>query len=94
MEIWGGIGRGMRGFFSGLVRGVSNACEGSKILTFPFRPRLMCSSLLHLRSSWKGCSANFALTAFFEVRLNRILGSSLTAWLRNGCRNARETGLL
>jgi hypothetical protein len=41
-----------RGFFSDLVRGVSNACEGSKILSFLFRFRLVCSSLLHLRSSW------------------------------------------
>jgi hypothetical protein len=42
-----------RGFFSDLVRGVLNAREGSKIPTFLFRPRPMCSSLLHLRSSWK-----------------------------------------
>jgi hypothetical protein len=32
---------------------VSNPHEGSKILTLLFRPRLVCSSLLHLRSSWK-----------------------------------------
>jgi hypothetical protein len=35
------------------VRGVSNPCVGSKILTFPFRSQPVCSSLLHLRSSWK-----------------------------------------
>jgi hypothetical protein len=29
-----------RGLFSGLVRGVSNPREGSRILTFLFRPRL------------------------------------------------------
>jgi hypothetical protein len=40
-----------RQFFSGMVRGVSNACEGSKILTFLFRPPLVCSSLLDLRGS-------------------------------------------
>ena len=34
----------MRGFFSGIVRGMSNAHEGSKILTFLFRPRLVCIS--------------------------------------------------
>jgi hypothetical protein len=34
MDLWGGIGRGMRGFFSGMVRGVSNPREGSKILIF------------------------------------------------------------
>ena len=45
-----------RGFFSGMVRGVSNPCEGSKMLTFLYRPRLVCSSLLHLLRSWKGCS--------------------------------------
>jgi hypothetical protein len=54
-----------RGFFSGMLRGVSNAREDSKILTFLFRSRLGCNLLLHLRSSWKGCSANyFALTEF------------------------------
>ena len=40
-----------RGFFSGMVRGVSDPREGTKILTFLFRPRLVCSPLLHLRSS-------------------------------------------
>jgi len=42
MDIRCGIGRGIRGFSSGMVRGVSNACEGSKILTFLFRTRLVC----------------------------------------------------
>jgi hypothetical protein len=51
MEIWGGIGRGMRGFFSGMVRGVSDPCEGSKILFVLFEPRLVCGSLPDLRSS-------------------------------------------
>jgi hypothetical protein len=55
----GGLGRGMRGFFSGMLRGVSNPREGSKIL-FPLRPHWFCSSLLHLRSSWKTRSAKFA----------------------------------
>jgi hypothetical protein len=67
VNIWGGIGRGMRGFFSGMVRGVSNAREASKIRTFLFRPRLVCSSLLHLQSSLKVYSANFAFTEFSEV---------------------------
>jgi hypothetical protein len=31
---------------------------------------------------------------FSEVRFKRILGSSLTAWLRNGCRNAWQTVVL
>src|SRR5215208_4236118 len=39
------------GFFSDLVRGVSSPREGSNILTFLYRPRLVCSSLLHLGSS-------------------------------------------
>jgi hypothetical protein len=42
-----------RRFFSGMLRGVSNACEGSKILLFLYRPRPVCYSLLHLRSSGK-----------------------------------------
>jgi hypothetical protein len=56
-----------RGFFSDLVRGVSSPREGSKILSFLYRPRLVCSSLLHLRSSWKVNSADFAITEFYEV---------------------------
>ena len=56
-----------RGFLSGMVRGVSHSCQGSKILTFLFRSRLVCSSLLHLRSSWKVNSANFRYTEFSEV---------------------------
>ena len=46
------VGRGIRGFFSGMLRGVSNPGEGSEILSFLFRSRLVYSSLLHLRSSW------------------------------------------
>jgi len=41
MNIWGGIGRGMRRFFSGMVRGVSNASGGSENLIFLFRSRLV-----------------------------------------------------
>jgi hypothetical protein len=65
MEIWGGIGRGIGSFFSGMLRGVSNACEGSKILTYLFRTRLVCSSLLHLRSSWKGFSRKSTITNLY-----------------------------
>jgi len=55
------------GLFSGMVRGVSSPREGSEILTFLLRSRLVCSPLLHLRSSWKVNSANyFALRAFCE----------------------------
>jgi hypothetical protein len=53
--------------------------EGSKTLTFLFRPRLVHSSLLHLLSSWKVDSANFALTEFYEVAL---VGSYLHASAR------------
>jgi hypothetical protein len=49
-----------RGFFSGLFRGVSDARESSKILTFLFPPRLLCSVLLHLRSSLMVNSPEFA----------------------------------
>jgi len=42
MDIWGGIGRGIRRFSSGIVRVVSNAREGSKLLSFLFRPQLVC----------------------------------------------------
>ena len=71
MRSYGCLGRDRqrnRGFFSGMLRGVSNPREGSKILTFLFGPRLVCSSLLHLLSSWKVNTANyFALCAFSEV---------------------------
>ena len=54
-----------------MVRGMSNPPEGSKILMFLFRHLLVCGSLLHLRSSWKECSANyFALMEFSEVTKN------------------------
>jgi hypothetical protein len=35
-----------RGFFSGMVRGVSNTREGPKILTFLFRSRVVRSSYI------------------------------------------------
>jgi hypothetical protein len=35
---WLRVGRGMRGFFSAMVRGVSDPREGSEILTLLFRP--------------------------------------------------------
>ena len=57
--------------FGGMVRGVSSPPEGSKILSFLFRLRLVCTSLLHLRSSWKGYSTNFAHTEFSAVRRGR-----------------------
>jgi hypothetical protein len=54
-----------RGFFGSILRGVSDPREGPKILSFFYRPRVMCSSLLRLRSSWKVSSANyFALRVF------------------------------
>jgi hypothetical protein len=58
-----------RGLFSAMVRSVSHPCEGSKILIYLFRPRLVCNSLLHLRSSWKVNCANFRFTEFSEVHL-------------------------
>jgi hypothetical protein len=62
VDIWGGIGRGMRGFFRGMVRGVSNPRKGSKILTFLYRPRLV-------GSSWNvNSTMTFAMTGFSEVR--------------------------
>src|SRR5918995_2971254 len=70
-QLWnlrGGDRQRNRGIFSGLVRRVSIPREGSKILSFLFRPRMVCSSLLHLRSSQKVNSASFALTAFSEVQ--------------------------
>jgi hypothetical protein len=73
MDVWGGIGRGMREFFSGLARGMSSPPEGSKILTFLSRPRVVCSSLLYLLSSWKVNSpqSNFHSTEFSEDEMRR-----------------------
>ena len=58
MRSYGNLERNRRmnwGFFGVMLRGVSNPREGSKILTFLFRPRLVCSSFLHLRSLWRNC---------------------------------------
>jgi hypothetical protein len=57
-ELWNILAWGRqrnRTFFSSMIRGVSNPREGSKILSFLFRPRLVCNSLLHLRSSRRNC---------------------------------------
>jgi hypothetical protein len=54
-----------RGFFSGLDRGVSNACEGSIILTFLFQTRLVSNLLLHLLSSWKVFSRKSTFTKLY-----------------------------
>ena len=70
-----------RGFFSDPVRGVSDHPEGSKILIFLFRPRLVCSSLLHLRCSGKVNSSNFACMEFSDVHLH---GHG------KGCSNTKE----
>jgi hypothetical protein len=56
-----------QGFSRDMLRGVSTPREGSKILSFLFQPRLVCGLLLHLRSSGKVHSANFALTEFSEA---------------------------
>src|ERR671921_509711 len=56
MDSWCGIGRGTRGLFSGMLRGVSSPREGLKILTFLFRSRLI--------------AANLALRVFCEVLHN------------------------
>jgi hypothetical protein len=59
-----------RGFFSDLVRGVSDPRKGSKILFFLFRPRVVCYSLLHFRRSGKVNSSNFACMEFSDVHLH------------------------
>jgi hypothetical protein len=56
-----------RGFCSALVRGVSHPCEGSKILSFLFRPRLVCNSLLPKLVERESC----------EHPLNGVLRSSI-----------------
>ena len=61
-----------RQFFSGMVRGVSIPREGSKVLTFLFRPRLVCSTLLHLRYAWKVYSTK----SDFQLRSSRKFVSS------------------
>jgi hypothetical protein len=72
LRSYGNLGRDRqrnRGFFSDMVRGVSEPREGSKILTFLSRPRQVCSSLLHLRSVWKVNSPKFAAAGLSEVRV-------------------------
>jgi hypothetical protein len=53
-----------RGFFSGLLRGVSDLARGSENRTFLSRPRLVRSSLLHLLSSGRSM---FRSLLSFEV---------------------------
>jgi hypothetical protein len=68
--LWNIVAQGRqrnRGPLSVYVRGVSRPSEGPKNLTFLFRSRVVCTSLLHLRSSWN--SANFGFTAFYEVQM-------------------------
>ena len=45
------VGREIRGFFSGMVRGLSDGGEGTKILTFLLRPRLVWKGSLALYSN-------------------------------------------
>jgi hypothetical protein len=51
--------------FSAMVRGLSNPREGSDILSFLFRPRQVCSSILHLRSSGKVFSRKSTFTDLY-----------------------------
>ena len=62
----GGRAEGRAHFFV-TIKGVSNPREGSVILIFHFRPRLVCSSLLHCRSSWKGSSGKFVDDSVMEI---------------------------
>jgi hypothetical protein len=48
-------------------QGCVESLRGLECMTFLYRLRLVCSSLLHLRSQWKVNSANFALTTYSEV---------------------------
>jgi hypothetical protein len=57
-----------RGYFSSMIRRVSNPREGLKNQTFLFRSRLVCNSLPHLRRSWNVNCANFRFTEFSELR--------------------------
>ena len=92
MDIWDGIGRVMRGVFSGMLRGVSNPREGSKIITFLYRPRLVCSSFLNLLCSWKDNSANyFALTEFYEVHIHDPAPPVSAVWPKSTCRGDKAT---
>ncbi len=49
LSSYGNLGRDRQrnqGFFNGITRGVSDAGEGAKILTFLFRPQLVCISYI------------------------------------------------
>jgi hypothetical protein len=58
------------GFLSTMVRGVSNPSEGSNILTFLFRSRLVRRARSYISEAREG--------EFFELRLYGVLGSSPT----------------
>jgi hypothetical protein len=70
VDIWCGIGRGMSGFFSDMVRDVLDPCEGSKILSFLFGPDSGVQTAPTSTRSWKANSANFAMTEISEGRLD------------------------
>ena len=74
-----------------MVRGVLNAYGGSKILFFLFRPRMVCSSLLHLRSSWKVNCANFRYTEFSEVQLGDAERLSVRRVMSSSCSHPSPT---
>ena len=57
-----------QGFFIGMVRGVSNACEGSKILSVLFRPRLVCAARFYI-SQARGREV-LGSSSYGKVRLN------------------------
>ena len=49
-------------------QGCVGASRGSENLSFHYRPRLVCSSLLHLRASGEVNHATFACAVFCELR--------------------------
>jgi hypothetical protein len=65
----------MRVLFGGMARGVSNASKGPKILAFLFRPRLACSSLLHLLRSY--VASDFRGSAYILCEVSSQLAEML-----------------
>jgi hypothetical protein len=89
-----------RAFFSGMVRGVSDACEGSEILSFLFRPRLVCRSLLHSpklveRLSEKGSEGGFesGFGRYEEAEMGPKEPSRWSVGPRQGCFQGFSDGL-
>jgi hypothetical protein len=97
METQGGIGRGMRGFFSGMLWGVSNPREGSEILIFLYRSPLVCRARSYISyARGRGVLRTSALRSSTKLALKMCtygdLGSGSSQLVQEGARPPEALG--